>query len=290
MIPQLAASIGPKFNRFPCYIQPKLNGVRCLSQIHGGVAVFMSRDEKLWHAPKLLHLNSQLESIKSVIGNRILDGELYVHGWKLQRINGAIAVNSATPRHDTPEVQYHIFDIVHPEQDFSDRWLSFKDSLAVQNLSHVKVVPTAYVHDRTEMEQVFKHWTALGYEGVMLRPDGPYVYGQTAHGTRKNSPHLWKYKAWEDGEFECIGVTTGEGKAGIGIGALILKPIGQPIYLAGNPTNDQGVKFKVGTGFDDHDRIYYAMHPPIGKLVKIRYLELTEGGIPFNPSFLCVME
>jgi len=283
MIPQLAASIGPKFNRFPCFIQPKLNGVRCLSQIHGGVAVFMSRDEKLWHHPKLRHLNNQLESIKAVIGERILDGELYVHGWKLQRINGAVSVNSATPRHDTHEVQYHIFDIVHPEYDFSHRWLSFKDALAVQNLSHVKVVPTGYVHDLNEMEQLFKHWTALGYEGVMLRPNGPYVYGQTPHGTRKNSQYLWKYKSWEDGEFMCVGVTTGEGKADIGIGALIL--------LCDKPNcGGEAQTFKVGTGFDDHDRIYYAMHPPIGKLVKIRYLELTEGGIPFNPSFLCVME
>jgi ATP-dependent DNA ligase len=286
MIPQLAASIGPKFNRFPCYLQPKLNGVRCLSQIHGGIGIFMSRDEKFWYTPKLRHLQTQLESIKSLIGSRVLDGELYTHGWKLQRINGAVSVNSVTPRHDTHEVEYHIFDIVHPAQTFDERWIMFRTELAAANLSHIKVVPTAYIHDRNEMEQLFKHWTALGYEGVMLRPDGPYVYGQTAHGTRKNSPFLWKYKAWKDGEFLCVGTTQGEGKADIGIGALVLAR--HEVYLS--QVQPESLTFKVGTGFDDNERMQYMQNPPIGKLVKIRYLELTEAGVPFNPSFLCVME
>lgn len=287
MIPQLAASIGPRFNRFPCYIQPKLNGVRCLCQIHGGVPVFMSRDEKLWHHPKLRHLVDEILALKHIIGDRILDGELYKHGWKLQRINGAVSVNSHTPRHDTHEVEYHIFDVVEPTLTFEERWVNklAERRGAALGSSKIRFVPTSWVPDRETMETHFRAWTGEGYEGLMLRPDGPYVYGQTVHGTRKNSPYLWKYKSWQDDEFMCVGVTQGDGKASIGIGALLLgTKDGKPLIGA------NGKPASVGTGFDDSERVHYMQNPPIGKLVKVRYLDLTEDGIPFNPSFLCVME
>lgn len=285
MIPQLAAAIGPRWSRFPCYLQPKLNGIRCLAQIQSnGVCVFMSRDEKLWARTKLTHLAEQLESVKDIVGNRILDGELYVHGWKLQRINGAVSVKSQTPREDTHEVEYHVFDVVDPGKTFSERWLDFGANLKRANFPNIRSVDTSIAMNRDEMELEFKYWTRLAYEGVMLRPDGPYVFGQTAHGTRKNSEFLWKYKAWEDGEFRCIGVTHGQGKADIGIGALTLK---------GRMTPDENGgwhPFGVGTGFDDNERREYMLNPPIGKLVKVRYLCLTDAGIPFNPSFLAVLD
>lgn len=289
MIPQLAATIGPRWSRFPCYLQPKLNGVRCLAQVQpNGVCVFMSRDEKLWARTKLAHLAEQLESIKDIVENRILDGELYVHGWKLQRINGAVSVKSQTPREDTHEVEYHVFDVVDPGKQFSVRWPEFIDTIRGVDLPNIKTVETTFINDRERMEVEFKYFTRLGYEGVMLRPDGPYVFGQTLLGTRKNSEFLWKYKAWEDGEFKCIGVTQGEGKADIGIGALICgcsTPITSGPISVACPTS-----FRVGTGFDDNERRAFMLNPPIGKLVKVRYLCLTDAGIPFNPSFLAVLD
>jgi len=276
MKPQLAAHIGPRFNRFPAYVQPKLNGVRCMCQMHGGVAIFMSRDEKLWHAPKLRHLQTEIESIKSLLGDRILDGELYVHGWNLQTINGSVSVNSAQPRHDTKDIEFHVFDVVNPDLTFSDRWFPFNHHLALQQLPHVKVVPTTFSHSRAELNQAFHHYAAQDYEGIMVRPDGPYVFGKTPHGTRKNSPFLWKYKAWKDDEFVCVGVTQGEGKADIGIGALVC-------------ITRKGVQFNVGTGFDDATRVELMANPPIGKQIKVRYIELTSSGVPFNNSFLCVV-
>jgi hypothetical protein len=96
--------------------------------------------------------------------------------------------------------------------------------------------------------------------------------------TRLNSKYLWKYKHWEDDEFICAAVTQGEGKADIGIGALVCRR---------SSTDDQC--FKVGTGFSDDERREFMTNPPIGKLIKVHYLCLTDDGIPFNPSFLCVM-
>lgn len=269
----LARTFGPKYTRFPCYVQPKLNGVRALYQD----GVFQSRDEKLWKRPVLKHLVDDLQQLG--LENAVLDGELYVHGWRLQRINGAIAVNRNEPCADTLNVEYHIFDIVDPTKKFSERWLPVAYGLKESMLEHCKIVTTDYVHTPEEMERYFHHYTSHGYEGIMLRPDGLYEFGETPHGTQKRSDTLWKYKQWEDAEFVCVGVTQGEGKADIGIGALVCEV----------KSHMSNAIFKVGTGFSDEDRIAYATNPPLGQLVRVRYLELTADGIPFNPSFLALM-
>lgn len=278
----LARTYGPKYNKYPTYVQPKLNGIRALYQN----GIFQSRDEKLWKSGVLQHLVDELHSLP-LDASPILDGELYVHNWKLQRINGAVAVNRLEPIPDTLRVEYHIFDRVAENTPFSERWIAFKHILETKLCLHIKIVPTDYINNTVGLDSLFNYWTALGYEGVMLRPDGPYEYGETPHGTQKRSEFLWKKKMWEDGEFECVGVTRGEGKADIGIGALECA-VPKPFKTEGDKTFH--MFFKVGTGFSDEDRISYMQNPPIGKLVRIRYLCLTEDGIPFNPSFLCVME
>lgn len=273
MKPMLARTLGPKYKSYPCYVQPKLNGVRALYQ----KGVFQSRDEKFWREEVLRHLTNELHGID--LGDLILDGELYVHGWRLQDINSAIAVNRLEVTPKTPQVCFYVFDVVDPKRTFSDRWFEVYNGLVAAGLPHVKAVPTNYAYDRNALDQSFNLYTATGYEGIMLRPDGFYEFGEhigrNGTATQFRSRNLWKYKHWEDGEFLCVGVTQGEGKADIGIGAL--------------SCGVGGLTFKVGTGFTDEERVEFMAHPPTGRLIKIRYLNLTTDGIPFNPSFLCVM-
>jgi ATP-dependent DNA ligase len=267
----LARTYGPRYDRWPCYVQPKLNGVRALYQ----AGTFQSRDEKLWKPNVLRHLTDQLLPHFGT-ETPILDGELYVHGWRLQRINGAVAVNRNSPCDDTPWVEFHVFDTVQPYVNFKTRMIELQEMFRGKDLPNIKLVPTALCDSRETLDTHFHALTAQGYEGVMLRPNGPYEFGETPHGTTKRSEYLWKYKCWEDGEFVCMNVTQGQGKADIGIGALVC-------------ATDAGDTFSCGTGFDDSERIEYMTNPPIGKLVKVRYLCLSADGIPLNPSFLAVL-
>jgi len=289
----LAKTWGPKFNSFPCFLQPKLNGVRALYQD----GVFQSRDEKFWKEGKLAHLVQELQSIPELhtgTSGTILDGELYVHGWKLGRINGAVAVNSAEVTEDTLQIEFHIFDIVSPNHTFTGRFPFYEGMIMAKQLPHIKTVTTVICQEQTFLNNYFQACVAAGYEGTMLRPDGPYEFGsrwseRAGKQTEFRSKFLWKKKQWEDGEYVCVGVTQGEGKAGIGIGALVLQgpikdynsyQLGQRA-LAGH--------FNVGTGFDDSERILLAANPPIGKLVRVRYPYLSEDGIPQCPSFVAVL-
>lgn len=288
MKPMLARTLGPKFSTFPCFLQPKLNGVRALYQN----GTFQSRDEKVWNTPVVVHLLAELKD--KVHPTTILDGEFYRHGWKLQRINGAIAVNRQEPIEDTSEIYFCIFDIVDPTMNFSDRWLPVMHQIVNLRLPHIHAVQTELLYLHEEIDLHFRQATALGFEGVMIRPNGPYEFGErmsdrVGHMTQYRSPFLWKKKQWEDDEFVCIGVTQGEGKASIGIGALICAA--HPEKCPPVPTAQLGRyhDFNVGTGFDDSERIEFAKNPPLGKLIRVRYLELSADGIPLNPSFLCVM-
>ena len=272
----LARTLGPKFNLWPVYIQPKLNGIRVLAQ----KGIFQSRGEKLWKSHFFPHIADELAS--AGLSELILDGEFYVHGWRLQRINSAVGVNNNEPNPDTPNIVLHVFDTVDPTKAFGDRWIGLRNRIVAAELPHVSAVPTAYVNNREEFLRYFHMAVAEGYEGVMARLNQPYEFGQTLHGTQLRSRSIWKYKSWSDDEFVCVGITSGEGKASIGIGALVLQK--KLLILGTDPT------FKVGTGFDDTERISLAANPPIGKLVRVRYLELTADGTPFNPSFLAVMQ
>lgn len=285
MHPQLAKTYGPRFDRFPCYCQPKLNGVRALYQ----KGVWQSRDQKVWKPKILEHLTKELSEISSIIGDKILDSELYVHGWRLQRINGAVATNRSEPRDDTPLIEMHVFDCIDPnigyDQPFSRRWFDLYNILLSLSVPMIIPVSTGLCSSHSDIDLHFHHYTSCGYEGIMLRPDGPYIPGQhlssrTGTYTEKRSDYLWKHKAWQDDEFECVGVTQGQGKASIGIGALVCR----------NYKNLTPVDFEVGTGFDDDERREYMKNPPYNKKIKVRYLELTADGKPFNPSFLCVLE
>lgn len=292
MKPMLARTLGPKFAQFPCFGQRKLNGVRALYQQGSGPGfdTFQSRDEKIWKFSVLEHLSKELQTLK--IGSLILDGELYKHGWRLQQINGAVAVNRLLPREDTKDVEFHVFDVVNLEKPFSERYFEIYHLLKSASLPHIKPVETILLHDRETMLDAFHLFTREGYEGIMLRPEGFYEFGEhrgrNGTMTEYRSRTLWKHKQWEDGEFRCVDITQGEGKAEIGVGALILTTqphIGELSTF--HPTN--WPIFGVGTGLTDQDRIEFAANPPIGKLVRVRYLCLTEDGIPFNPSFLAVL-
>lgn len=271
MKPMLARILGPKFDKWPCFVQPKLNGIRALFQS----GVLQSRDEKLFSYPVVRHIIDELASLK--LGNLMLDGELYVHGWRLQKINGAVATNRTSPREDSHEVEFHVFDAIDErgfKTPFSERWLEHYRKLT--ELKFITPVDTIYIHDRAELDRCFTSFCRRGFEGLMARPDGPYQFGETSHGTTFRSPYLWKYKSWKDAEYECVAVVPGEGKASIGIGSLTLQ-------------NALGITFQCGTGFTDDERRELAENPPVNKLVKVRYVEITSDGIPYPCTFLAVI-
>jgi DNA ligase-1 len=213
----------------------------------------------------------------------ILDGELYVHGWRLQDINAAIAVNRHAPTDRSSLVEFHIFDRVSYGLPFEHRFIDMAKSIGDPGPG-IKLVTTVRVSDSLTANDFYVACVRSGYEGVMYRlNDCPYTKPKQPGGRKflsdKNNRcwHLLKRKDWQDNEFICVGVDEGIGKRLGRAGALVCE------------TSD-GKRFGVGSGLTDDEATFYLENPPIGQWIKVKYLCLTSDGIPFNPTVEAVCE
>lgn len=266
--PMLAHLYDPKRFTTPAFIQPKLDGVRALYRD----GRFYSRDGHEWNPNVPAHLTSALQHCPKEI---ILDGELYVHSWPLQRINSAIAVKRTESNQETQKVQYHVFDCITPES-FDLRLDRLWDTIYPS--PNIKIVPTYPINSPSQVEDYFVHYTSRGYEGCMIR------LGSYGYPTPKCRPgvdqdnrtfELLKRKGWLDGEFAVVGAIEGEGKHLGRLGALMLS------------THDCK-PFEVGTGFSDMEREELWTQYEQDQLpnsCKIRYRYLSADGIPCHTSF-----
>ena len=254
------------------FVQRKLNGVRMLHQ--NGFC--LSTGEKYWQPKMLSHIKEALCHIPT---NIILDGELYVHGWKLQKINGAASINSKEPSALTFQLQYHVFDLVvtdQPELPFSSR-LSLLQSTISPELGPIQLVETILVSSKLQGESLFKQFKEEGYEGSMCRePDKPYGLPWLCGNQENRWKYILKRKHWMDGEFKIVEFekTTGEhGEVGFRLHCI----------------TEEGRFFAVSSGLSDGDVFEYEKNPPIGREVKVRYLCLSEEGIPLNATIECIL-
>lgn len=296
MKPLLAHVYEPHRVTFPCFIQPKFNGVRALYQ----AGRFQSRDELPWHPDVLRHI---AEPLLAQFGpDVVFDGELYVHGWPLQRINGAVQIARSAPREDTHEVRYVIFDRVDFMKSFKER---FFEPFAGQSdpTQPFAFALTQHAGNETVVNAFYSRMVSEAFEGIMYRlGDCPYTtpkqtfekfplhdalfanQNRTRFLADKNNRvwHLLKRKAWQDGEFECIAIEEGLGKRAGKVGAFVCEQ-----HILGFGTE----QFRVGSGITDLEAQFYFEHPEqvVHHKIKIKFLTLTERGVPFNPTIETIL-
>lgn len=235
---------------FPCIIQPKLNGIRCLISPAGRA---------------YNKFGSEFEILRGQFPNPSdywLDGEL-LHSSKthLQDVASALNRNEATG--DTAMLHLVAFDIV-------DHQLPQEQRLAALNRINFTGLPINKIRSKRistfkELDNAFKTW---GGEGIIIRyPDSFYVYGK--------SFALLKRKHTTDCEFPCVGVVAGKGKHTGRLGALVLRTAG-------------GREFRCGGGFEDSHREAFWANPPIGASVTVRFPYLSKQGVPQQSQFIAV--
>lgn len=187
----------------PCYIQPKLDGHRCIAIVdrNGQVTLWSRKREPITSQP---HIVKELQEFAKEFGltDIAFDGELYKHGVKFQEL--AKYIRPQNPRPGVEDVvQYHIYDVAvnTPFKQRLEQWVS---KVNEWRCTYIKPVSTEYVESEERIHSRFRHYRDLGYEGIMLRPgDGCYE--------NKRSKTLLKLKEFEDAEFDIVGVGSGSG-------------------------------------------------------------------------------
>jgi DNA ligase-1 len=182
--------------KYPCWVQPKLDGHRCTSNKEG---TLWSRTRKL--ITGVPHINQEIRYQK--LDANLLDGELYNHDYHDNFETLSHFIRQENPIEGHKVVQYHIYDIVM-EGPFSRRldWLVM--NIPEKN-SILKLVETKLVLNEEELIDTFEEFLSQGYEGAIVRnTDGLYEH--------KRSYNLQKIKEFMDSEYLIIGVEEGRGK------------------------------------------------------------------------------
>ena len=180
------------------FVQPKLDGHRCLARNEDGKIVLYSRKgtviDTMGHIAELL--NDVLQP------GETFDGELFVQGVAFQKIASAIRNSKKAGALDPSRVQYHIYDTTQ-SGGFGNRYSEMREKVKRLPRSIIVPVKTIKVATLDEVLSFQADCLADGYEGAMVR------HGDREYQAGKRSCDLLKVKTFQDAEFEIVAVSEG---------------------------------------------------------------------------------
>ena len=257
------------------FIQPKLDGVRCLIQKNPNHEIkAYSRTGKEWK--NIQHILDELKPFFQKWPNIVLDGELYNHDLR----NDFEQIISLVRRQKPDDidmlesrdmVQFHCYDIIDTKISFKTRDEFIKEN--VPKSYCVKHVLTMPVPNPGALHYVHGSNIESGYEGSIVRLNTAYEC--------KRSHSLRKFKEFHDAEAQIVGYEVGKGKREGTLGKFYM-------------IDPFGVKFGCPPGkgytYKDMADILNNIGDYIGKNATFTYFERTKAGSYRHPQFKCVRD
>jgi len=255
----------------PVYMQPKLDGVRCLFTKDGA----FSRTGKQFM--NIQHIEKMLNHFFKACPWTILDGELYNHDLRndFEKIISLVRKQKPTDE-DRAEahkmIQYHVYDYTGKDYK-SNEGLSYKERLDNLTCSDIYCWSVQYVKTKRvatpAMSRVI-HQENLdnGYEGSILRTDTPYKHGR--------SFGLMKFKDFHDAEANIVNYQEGKGKRTGTLGKFIMQDDDGNIF--GCPPGK-------GYNYSDMKCMLENIHKYMGQRATFTYFERTKAGSYRHPLF-----
>lgn len=289
MKPMLAERLQDKERQFKpqqeeWFMQPKLDGVRCLAKLDdSNNVVLISRTGKQFG--HLNHIRKELSDLFMTGSELVLDGELFtrhltVNGKEMPAnkmfalITGACRPTRNQPAEYEKQIQYHVYDVIDAgcRKTQSDRvkfLLQLKDK---QNpVSCIQIVETLPVKSMSEVKDYQTKVLALGYEGVMLRK------GETTY-QQKRTTSLLKFKLFQDEEYEIVGAKEGDGTE---FGCVVWRCV-----------TPDGKEFDVRPrgSFEERRKLFEQWQRYKGKQLTVRFQDLSADGIPRFPVGITIRD
>jgi len=246
----LAKRWNPEISPTGWLVSEKLDGIRAIHKD----GKLVSRNGNPVYAP---------DWFMNGLPDATLDGELWMGRGMFQDCLKVVRRNVPDERWN--QVQFMVFDMPDLNTGFENRYEALKES--VSDSTSCTLVEHSMCHG---FDDLYRQLTIVKHghgEGLMLRKSGSLYEG-------KRSSTLLKVKTHCDDEAQIVGYTDGKGKYSGQVGALICKL-------------ENGKTFNVGSGMSDSERI---TPPEIGKLITVRYHELTRIGVPREPRFVCIVD
>ena len=272
----IKAMLAHKYNEdkadYPAFIQPKLDGVRCLFTAKGA---FSRANNQFMNVE---HIEQALKPFFAKNPTTILDGELYNHGLKddFEKIISLVKKRKPTDidRAEAAElVEYHIYDVASMTIANYTTRLNYINSISNFQWNHIlRRVDTKVALDFDDALKMHKKNLKLGYEGSIYRSfEGKYK------GTR--SWDLMKFKDFHDAEATIVGYEIGKGKREGTLGKFFMQ-------------DDDGNKFGCppgkGYNYKDLANMLENIHDYIGQYATFTYFERTKAGSYRHPHYKAI--
>ncbi len=254
----------------PVYIQPKLDGVRCVFTKDGA---FSRTGKKFMN---LAHIELALIPFFNNSPHIVLDGELYNHKLKRDFEKIISLVRKQKPTADDRLnaqhlVQFHVYDYIDGNYD---NYKTRMQNLVTSDIYDKSVwhVPAQLVDSYNYARDLHATYLSEGYEGSIIRTgSGIYKHGR--------SYDLMKFKDFSDTEATIIGYELGKGKRTGTLGKFIM-------------LDDEGVEFGCppgkGYSYKDLAKMLKDVQSYIGKRATFTYFQRTQAGSYRHPLFKCI--
>lgn len=254
--------------KFPCYVQPKLDGVRCLIFPHK--KLFLSRMGKVFHYLEPLLHNFLKNNVKS---SYVYDCELYSSELTFEEIISTVKQKNQTPDdYFLSKLKLNCFDMF----DTKDASLTFQERFDIikKTVNPINIVETYLIENESQIPSYYKKFMKEKYEGIMIR---------NVKGIYKNnyrSPDLQKYKEFEDKEYLIVNFKESTGKSK-----------GQIVFIC---KTESGKTFSVRPKGTDAERknMFKNGSNYIGKYLTVQYQGFTSptSEIPRFPVGLAIRD
>jgi len=254
----------------PVYIQPKLDGVRCLFTKDGA---YSRAGNKFMN---VAHIELRLIPFFKEHPDVVLDGELYNHELKndFEKIISLVRKQKPTSddRLDAKNlVQFHVYDYF--DGVMYDSYKTRMQQLVNSDIYNkdIKYVPAKLVDSYNYARDIHATFLSEGYEGSIIRLDGLYKHGR--------SYDLMKFKDFSDAEATIIGYEEGKGKRQGTVGKFL---------MIDDESNEFGCPPGKGFTYKDLSNMLLNIHDYIGQRATFTYFQRTNAGSYRHPLFKCL--
>ncbi|MDN2663655.1 DNA ligase [Psychromonas sp. 14N.309.X.WAT.B.A12] len=231
------------------YVSEKLDGIRAYWDGHK----LLSKQGNIFTAPDWFVAHFPTQAV---------DGELWIARQTFEQVSSIVRTrDSQNP--DWQLVRFMIFDLPTSQYPFGERVAAMQKLVTTTDSAYFKLIPQQKIKDNAALFNLLDKVVNEGGEGLML-------HHQDALYQHIRSRDLMKLKRFEDAEATVIGYLPGKGKYQGLLGALQVE-------------TEDGIRFKIGTGFSDKER---KNPPPIGSVITYRYTGKTRHNIPRFASFM----
>ena len=274
LIPTFEVSLAQKFEEkriaemSEVYVEPKLDGIRCFAIVENNEAKLFARSGKL-----ISNFNSTIGLALASLGDGCYDGELMGKDF--------ITLMRQAYRKENVEQEgtyVALFDFLSLKEwktnktimTTKDRYNELNSRISACSKSKYVRAVERYLID-AEYKEIMKLHNAFveeGYEGAMVKTvDSPYHFGR--------SYDIMKVKEFHDVDLRIESIEEGTGRLLGRAGAVMV--------------NFKGTEVKVGSGFSDDERIQIWNDKAsfLGRVIEIRYQEVTPDGSLRFPTFVC---